>query len=95
MRSAPPAVVLALPTDMGSFLTTLGHTLRRQIIHFLTLGEQSAYPLQAHLGLTLPATSLQTRFMAHNAIPASRRAGNGVLYRVANALICKILECMH
>lgn len=89
-----PAVDFDFLTHVGTILKTLGHPVRLQIIQYLALGEQRVSHIQAHIGLSQPATSQQLRIMVDSSILDPRREGNLVYYRVANDFIWKILDCM-
>ena len=89
-----PAIDFDLLTHVGTILKTLGHPVRLQIIQYLALGEQWVSNIQAHIGLSRPATSQQLRIMVDSSILDRRREGNLVYYRVANDFIWKILDYM-
>ena len=59
----PPALAIDfdLLTHVGTILKTLGHPVRLQTIQYLALGEQRVSHIQAHIGLSQPATSQQLR----------------------------------
>lgn len=89
-----PAIGFDLLTHVGTILKTLGHPVRLKIIQYLALGKQRVSHIQAHIGLSQPATSQQLHIMADSSILGRRREGNVVHYWVANDFIWKILDYM-
>jgi ArsR family transcriptional regulator len=72
----------------------LGHPLRLRLLEALELGEKSVTELQEYAAASQTAVSQQLSALRARGVVASRRKGTRVFYRIIDAKVTSILECI-
>lgn len=75
-------------------LKTVAHPFRLQVIGILENGERTVSELCQDLQAPQPYTSQQLNLLKAKRVLGSRRAGNQVYYRIANANVVKVIHCV-
>ena len=80
--------------SMADILKALGHPLRLQIVHILSISERSVGSLVKIIGTKQSLTSQHLSILKHRGILKARRVGNVVYYSISNQDAVDVLETL-
>jgi rhodanese-related sulfurtransferase/DNA-binding transcriptional ArsR family regulator len=92
MSSPGPKQVLY--SQFATVAKALGHGHRLEIVELLAQGERSVEDLAERAGLSTANASQHLRLMRQAGVLASRRAGNRILYRVADPSVLESVAAL-
>lgn len=81
--------------QIATVLKAVAHPVRLRIIELLKGGEMCVGDIFSVLGIKQSITSQHLNMMRDKQILRSRREGAKVYYRIQNANVIKLLQCMH
>jgi len=80
----------------AAMLKCIGHPIRLQIIELLEReGEQNVTTIYETLGIEQAVASQHLNLMRDKRILASRREGVNVFYRIDDARVTRVIDCIH
>ena len=80
--------------EAAEVIRVLGHPVRLRIVECLELGERTVSELQQRLGVPQAIVSQQLARMRAAGMVACRREGSSKYYRVADARVVRMLNCL-
>jgi DNA-binding transcriptional ArsR family regulator len=80
----------------ATMLKCIGHPVRLQIVELLDRdGEQNVTAIYEALGLEQAVASQHLNLMRDKGVLASRRDGVNVFYRIQDARVTQVIDCIH
>lgn len=80
----------------AAMLKCIGHPIRLKIIELLDrAGEQNVTAIYEALGIEQAVASQHLNLMRDKRILASRREGVNVYYRIDDARVTRVIDCIH
>lgn len=80
----------------AAMLKCIGHPIRLKIIELLDReGEQNVTAIYEALGIEQAVASQHLNLMRDKRILASRREGVNVFYRIDDARVTQVIDCIH
>jgi ArsR family transcriptional regulator len=80
----------------ATMLKCIGHPVRLQIVELLDRdGEQNVTAIYEALGLEQAVASQHLNLMRDKGVLASRRDGVNVFYRIQDARVTRVIDCIH
>jgi DNA-binding transcriptional ArsR family regulator len=80
--------------DVAEILKALGHSLRLRIVALLADGGEHVNALADRLDVPSAIVSQQLRILRMSGLVSVERAGGQAMYRIADARIYRLLDCM-
>lgn len=81
--------------QIATVLKAVAHPVRLRIIELLKGGEMCVGDIFSALGIKQSITSQHLNMMRDKQVLRSRREGAKVYYRIQNANVIKLLQCMY
>jgi ArsR family transcriptional regulator len=96
MKTPSESLSVEAVQQAATMLKCIGHPIRLQIIELLDReGESNVTTIHESLGIEQAVASQHLNLMRDKGVLAGRRDGVNVYYRIVDARVTQVIECIH